>query len=99
MIAAAIAALLAAAITVAVRIVIENLTVSSPSQPPLARPPGAGISRKTCYKQSMTLADLNGLSPADPNATPWVRRRTDHGPAWSAPASTRTSRRRPKRAS
>jgi hypothetical protein len=35
----------------------------------------ARISRETCYKQSMTLADLNGLSPADANATPWVATR------------------------
>jgi hypothetical protein len=37
-----------------------------------ARPGRRGISRKTWYKQSKTLADLNGLSPADHNASPWV---------------------------
>jgi hypothetical protein len=56
------------------------------------KPWSARASRETCYKQSMTLADLNALWPADAHATPWVRRRTDHGPAWSAPASIRTSR-------
>jgi hypothetical protein len=32
----------------------------------------ARASRETCYKQRMTVADLNALWPADANATPWV---------------------------
>jgi hypothetical protein len=36
------------------------------------KPWSARASRETCYKQSMTLADLNALWPADANATPWV---------------------------
>jgi hypothetical protein len=36
------------------------------------KPWSARASRETCYKQSMPLADLNALWPADANATPWV---------------------------
>jgi hypothetical protein len=44
------------------------------------KPWSARSSRETCYKQSMTLADLNALWPADANATPWVATPDDHGP-------------------
>jgi hypothetical protein len=54
------------------RLAHETIALSAKSPERRATTGRCGDSRKHGTSRSMTLANLNGLSPADANATPWV---------------------------